>query len=86
MDADAGGFFVNYPGGEHNPEYQELYARWHQFGALNPIYRIQRMGIEREPYIFKSFAPEIYESFLDAAHLRYRLFYNFNIFFKYILL
>ncbi|MFZ0961416.1 MAG: TIM-barrel domain-containing protein [Terriglobia bacterium] len=70
---DTGGFFVNYPGGEHNPEYQELYARWHQFGALNPIYRIHGSGIEREPYIFKSFAPEIYESFLDAAHLRYRL-------------
>jgi alpha-D-xyloside xylohydrolase len=70
---DTGGFFVNYIGGEHNPEYQELYARWHQFGAFNPIYRIHGSGIEREPYIFKSFAPEIYESFLDAAHLRYRL-------------
>jgi alpha-D-xyloside xylohydrolase len=70
---DTGGFFVNYTGGEHNPEYQELYARWHQFGAFNPIYRIHGSGIEREPYIFKSFAPEIYDSFLDAAHLRYRL-------------
>ena len=70
---DTGGFFVNYIGGEHNPEYQELYARWHQFGALNPIYRIHGASIEREPYIFKSLAPEIYDSFLDAAHLRYRL-------------
>jgi alpha-D-xyloside xylohydrolase len=70
---DTGGFFVNYIGGEHNPEYQELYARWHQFGAFNPIYRIHGASIEREPYIFKSFAPEIYGSFLDAAHLRYRL-------------
>jgi alpha-D-xyloside xylohydrolase len=70
---DTGGFFVNYTGGEHNPEYQELYARWHQFSAFNPIYRIHGSGIEREPYIFKSFAPEIYESFVDAARLRYRL-------------
>jgi alpha-D-xyloside xylohydrolase len=70
---DTGGFFVNAIGGEHNPEYQELYARWHQFGAFNPIYRIHGSGIEREPYIFKSFAPAVYNSFLDAAHLRYRL-------------
>jgi len=70
---DTGGFFVNDIGGEHNPEYQELYARWHQFGALNPIYRIHGASIEREPYIFKSSAPEIYDSFLQAAHLRYRL-------------
>jgi len=70
---DTGGFFVNAIGGEHNPEYQELYARWNQFGAFNPIYRIHGASIEREPYIFKSFAPDIYESFLDAAHLRYRL-------------
>ena len=70
---DTGGFFVNYGGGEQNPEYQELYARWHQFGTFNPIYRIHGADIEREPYIFKTTAPEIYESFLDAAHLRYRL-------------
>jgi alpha-D-xyloside xylohydrolase len=70
---DTGGFFLHYPGGEKNPEYQELFARWHQFGAFNPIYRIHGTDIEREPYIFKGSAPEIYRSLLDAAHLRYRL-------------
>jgi alpha-D-xyloside xylohydrolase len=70
---DTGGFFVNYPGGEKNPEYQELYARWHQFAVFNPIYRIHGTNIEREPYVFKDVAPEIYKPFLDAAHLRYRL-------------
>lgn len=70
---DTGGFFVNFPGGEKNPEYQELYARWNQFGIFNPIYRIHGTSIEREPYLFKTLAPEIYDSLLGAAQLRYRL-------------
>lgn len=70
---DTGGFFVNYPGGEKNPEYQELYARWNQFGIFNPLYRIHGTNIEREPYLFKTLAPEIYDSLLAAAQLRYRL-------------
>ncbi|HEX9045442.1 MAG TPA: TIM-barrel domain-containing protein, partial [Verrucomicrobiae bacterium] len=70
---DTGGFFVNYPGGEKNAEYRELFARWHQFGIFNPIYRIHGTQVEREPYIFKTIDPEIYQSLLAAAHLRYRL-------------
>ncbi len=70
---DTGGFFVNYPNGERNPAYQELYARWNQFGIFNPIYRIHGTSIEREPYVFKTLSPEIYESLLRAAQLRYEL-------------
>ncbi|MEO6996223.1 MAG: TIM-barrel domain-containing protein, partial [Lacunisphaera sp.] len=70
---DTGGFFVNYEGGEKNPEYQELYARWNQFAIFNPIYRIHGTSIEREPYIFKTFAPGLYSSLLTAAQLRYQL-------------
>lgn len=70
---DTGGFFVNYPGGEKNPEYRELFARWNQFAIFNPLYRIHGTSIEREPYIFKTLDPEIYQSLLDAAQLRYRL-------------
>lgn len=71
---DIGGFFiVDYPGGHHNPSFRELYARWNQFGIFNPIYRIHGTNIEREPYIFKDMDPEMYDSMLDAAHLRYRL-------------
>ncbi|MEO7719807.1 MAG: TIM-barrel domain-containing protein [Capsulimonas sp.] len=70
---DTGGFFVNYPGGENNPEYRELYARWNQFGAFNPIYRIHGTNIEREPYLFHKSDLETYNSLLDAAKLRYRL-------------
>ena len=70
---DTGGFFVNYLHGEKNPEYQELYARWNQFAIFNPIYRIHGANIEREPYLFKTLAPEIYRSLLGATQLRYEL-------------
>ena len=70
---DTGGFFVNYPSGERDPEYQELYARWNQFAIFNPIYRIHGTNIEREPYLFKTLAPEIYRSLHGAARLRYSL-------------
>lgn len=70
---DTGGFFVNYAGGEKHPEYQELYARWNQFAIFNPVYRIHGTSIEREPYLFKTLSPEIYQSLLGAAQLRYRL-------------
>lgn len=70
---DTGGFFVRYRGGEKNPEYRELFARWHQFGAFNPIYRIHGTSIEREPYVFKDLDPDVYKSLIDANHLRYRL-------------
>ena len=71
---DIGGFFVNdFPGGEQNPAYRELFARWFQYGAFNPIMRVHGTSIEREPYIFKTMDPPMYESLLDAVHLRYRL-------------
>jgi alpha-D-xyloside xylohydrolase len=70
---DTGGFFVRHPGGEKNSEYRELFARWHQFGAFNPIYRIHGTNVEREPYIFKNLDPEVFQSIMTANHLRYRL-------------
>ncbi len=73
---DTGGFFI--PGHYRNgtmgtPEYRELFARWHQFGIFNPIYRIHGSDIEREPYGFRTPDPEVYASLLAAARLRYRL-------------
>jgi alpha-D-xyloside xylohydrolase len=72
---DTGGFFVSrdYPGGEKDPAYRELFARWFQYGAFNPIMRVHGTDIEREPYIFKGLDPEVYRSLLNAVHLRYRL-------------
>ncbi|HCE45175.1 MAG TPA: glycoside hydrolase [Lentisphaeria bacterium] len=70
---DTGGFFVSFPNGERNPEYQELYVRWNQFGIFNPIYRIHGTSINREPYLFKELSPDVYKALLEAANLRYRL-------------
>jgi len=70
---DTGGFFVNAPGGERDPAYRELFARWNQFGIFNPIYRIHGTSIEREPWTFKALDPAVYGSIRRAAELRYRL-------------
>lgn len=71
---DTGGFFVTeFPGGEHNAAYRELFARWFQFATFNPIMRVHGTNIEREPYVFKTIDPPMYKSLLDMAHLRYRL-------------
>jgi len=72
---DTGGFFIpgKWKSGPEVPAYRELFARWHQFAAFNPIYRIHGTDIEREPYVFKTADPEVYKSIIDANHLRYRL-------------
>jgi alpha-D-xyloside xylohydrolase len=72
---DTAGFFVtsDFPGGEKNPSYRELYARWLQYAAFNPLMRIHGTNVEREPYLFKQSDPEMYQALRDAVHLRYRL-------------
>ncbi len=71
---DIGGFFVpDYPGGEKNPAYRELFTRWFQYGAFNPIMRVHGTDIEREPYIFKELDPTVYDALKKAVDLRYRL-------------
>ena len=70
---DTGGFFVNFGGGERNPAWRELYARWNQFGIFNPVYRIHGTSVDREPYLFKALDPAVYRSLLHAAQLRMRL-------------
>jgi alpha-D-xyloside xylohydrolase len=71
---DTGGFFVTqFPGGEQNAEWRELYARWAQFAAFNPIMRIHGTSVEREPYLFKTLDPAVYASLSDSVRLRYRL-------------
>jgi len=70
---DTGGFFVNFPEGERNPAWRELYARWNQFGIFNPVYRIHGADVAREPYLFKRMDPALYGSLRRAAELRMRL-------------
>jgi alpha-D-xyloside xylohydrolase len=71
---DTGGFFVSaFPGGEKNPVWRELFARWLQYSTFCPIMRIHGTDVEREPYIFKKLDPQIYASLLNSVQLRYRL-------------
>ncbi|HJV42602.1 TIM-barrel domain-containing protein [Caulobacter sp.] len=71
---DTGGFFVtDFPGGEKNPAWRELYARWFQYAAFNPIMRVHGTSVEREPYLFKALDPPVYKALLEATQLRYRL-------------
>jgi alpha-D-xyloside xylohydrolase len=70
---DTGGFFVNYGGGQNNPSWREMYARWNQFGIFNPVYRIHGTSVDREPYLFKTLDPQVYASLLGAAQLRMQL-------------
>ncbi|MGU3317458.1 TIM-barrel domain-containing protein [Sphingomonas sp. M6A6_1c] len=71
---DTGGFFVSdFPGGEKNPAWRELFARWFQYAAFNPIMRVHGTDVEREPYRFKTLDPAVYKTLLDTVQLRYRL-------------
>lgn len=71
---DTGGFFVSeFPGGEKNAAWRELFARWLQFATFNPLMRIHGTDVEREPYRFKTLDPQVYASLLASVDLRYRL-------------
>jgi alpha-D-xyloside xylohydrolase len=82
---DTAGFFVmsDFPGGEKNAAYRELYARWLQYAAFNPIMRIHGTSVEREPYLFKQSDPVMYKALRDAVRLRYRLLpYTYSLAWK----
>jgi alpha-D-xyloside xylohydrolase len=82
---DTAGFFISgeFQGGEKNPSYRELYARWLQYAAFNPIMRIHGTDVEREPYIFKQTDPDMYKALRDAVYLRYRLLpYTYSLSWK----
>lgn len=71
---DIGGFFVtDYEGGASNPEYQELYTRWFQFGAFCPIFRAHGTHTPREVWNFGKAGDWAYDTQLLYGKLRYRL-------------
>jgi len=67
---DIGGFFVNYPDPGENPEYEELFTRWFQYGAFCPIFRVHGTHLPREMW---EFGDESYNVQLLYDNLRYRL-------------
>lgn len=77
-NADIGGFFAgsyNTQGknsAPRNPQYQELFVRWMQFGAFTPMMRSHGADIMREIYYFGKKGEPIYDALVDAVKLRYR--------------
>ncbi|MCU7520223.1 MAG: DUF5110 domain-containing protein [Ignavibacteria bacterium] len=74
---DIGGFHVRrygaFPGGVDNPGYRELYVRWFEFGAINPIFRSHGTDTPREPWNFGKPGSWAYDALLKYDRLRYRL-------------
>jgi alpha-D-xyloside xylohydrolase len=71
---DTGGFFLgSYSGGEHNEFWRELFARWFQYAAFNPLMRVHGTDANREPYLFKTLDPQVYASLQASVGMRYRL-------------
>lgn len=79
VNTDIGGFFAgayNTQGpnsATRNPQFQELYARWMQFGAFCPMMRSHGTDVWREPYYYGEPGSPVYEALADAIRLRYRL-------------
>ena len=72
---DIGGFItdLDFPGGNSDPAYRELYVRWFQFGAFCPIFRAHGTSIPREIWRFGAPGEPAYDALVAADMLRYRL-------------
>lgn len=80
VNTDIGGFFAgSYNRGwadnsaTKNPQYQELYTRWMQFGLFSPMMRSHGADVYREIYYYGEPGEPIYDALVDAIKMRYRL-------------
>ena len=75
-NSDIGGFYAHrwvQNGGNKNPEFQELYVRWMQFGLFCPMMRSHGTGLPREIWQFGNRGDWCYDAQEKAIRLRYRL-------------
>lgn len=79
-NSDIGGFFAgaynlswNDGSASKNPLFQELYVRWLQFGAFNPMMRSHGADLSREIYNFGKKGEPIYDVIEKTINLRYAL-------------
>src|SRR5690554_4661868 len=79
-NSDIGGFFAgaynetwNDGTASRNPMFQELYVRWLQFGAFNPMMRSHGTDLSREIYRFGEKGEVVYDAMERAIRLRYSL-------------
>ena len=72
---DIGGFITafDYPDGVKDNAYKELYVRWFEFGAFNPIFRSHGTNTPREIWNFGSPGDWAYDALVKFDKLRYRL-------------
>ena len=72
---DIGGFSVmsKFYDPANRDEWQELQARWHQFGAFVPLFRAHGQWPQRELWNIADEGSPAYESILFYMRLRYRL-------------
>ena len=66
---DIGGYFQPYDRPPNDPVYQELYARWFQFGVFCPIFRTHGHRAQNEIWTYDKIKPML----INYDKLRYRL-------------
>jgi len=66
---DIGGYWPAFPGATDQPAYQELYARWFEFGTFCPIFRTHGHRQNNELWTYDKVEPTL----LRFDKLRYRL-------------
>ena len=79
VNTDIGGFFagsyntLGQNSATRNPQFQELYVRWMQFGAFCPMMRSHGTDVYRELYYYGKPGEPVYDALVDAVRFRYRL-------------
>ena len=79
FNTDIGGFFCgsyNTRGpasAPRNPQYQELYVRWMQYGLFCPVFRSHGADAPREIWQFGKKVEPVYDALEETIRLRYRL-------------
>ena len=80
VNTDIGGFFANSYNRHNadnsatkNPQFQELYVRWMQFGLFCPMMRSHGTEVYREVYYYGKEGEPVYDALLSALKMRYCL-------------
>ena len=79
FNTDIGGFFCNAynvtgaGSAPKNPQYQELYVRWMQYGLFCPVFRSHGADAPREIWQFGEKGTPVYDAIEKCIRLRYRM-------------
>ena len=79
FNTDIGGFFCNAyntmgpASAPKNPQFQELYVRWMQYGLFCPVFRSHGADAPREIWQFGKKGEPVYDAIEKMIRLRYRL-------------